>query len=169
MPDEVEGVSPKNRAKLPFGNGQLSLSGLLRRSGTIHPLSRQCFQHIDHERHAGLTCGVAWKMARKGIEKLRCAKERRNLHGYVGTELFGRTAQLIYQCRPTVDDGDDVLEVMAHKKITISAAFERFELRGDKNWGRDELYRVAARKRHWTGGSDGERVPAIVKAQDTGL
>lgn len=45
-------------------------------------------------------------MARKGIEKLRCAKERRNLRGYVGAELFGRTAQVIYQCRPTVDDGD---------------------------------------------------------------
>ncbi len=78
-------------------------------------------------------------MARKGIEKLGRAKERRNLRGYVGTELFGRTAQLIYQCRPTVDDGDDVLEVMAHKKITVSAAFERFELRGDKNWGRDRM------------------------------
>ena len=34
------------------------------------------------------------------------------------------------QCRPTVDDGDDVLEVMAHKKISISAAFERFEPAG---------------------------------------
>ncbi|MGH8328238.1 MAG: hypothetical protein ACRET2_15915, partial [Steroidobacteraceae bacterium] len=60
------------------------------------------------------------------------AEERRNLCGYVGTELFGRTTQLIYQCRPTVDDGDDVLEVMAHKKITVSAAFKSFELGGDK-------------------------------------
>jgi len=62
-------------------------------------------------------------MARKGIEKLGCAKERRNLRGYVGAELFGRTAQLIYQWQPTADDGDDVLEVMAHKKISVSAAF----------------------------------------------
>jgi len=108
-------------------------------------------------------------MARKGIDKLGRAKERQNFLGYVRAELLGRTAQLIYQCRPTVDDGDDVLEVMAHKKITISAAFERFEFRGDKNWGRDELYRMAARKRHWAGGSDGERIPTIVEAQDTGL
>ena len=94
-------------------------------------------------------------MAGKGIEKLRRAKERRNLHGYVGAEFLWRTAQLIYQSRPTVDDGNDVLEVMACKKITVSAAFEGFELRGDKNWRGDELYRVAARKRHWAGGGDG--------------
>ncbi len=73
-------------------------------------------------------------MARKGIEKMGRAKERLNLRGYVGTEFFGYGAQLVYQCRPTVDDGDDVLEVMTHKKIPVTAAFERF-------------------------GSDGERIP----------
>jgi len=66
-------------------------------------------------------------MARKGIEKLRCATERRNPPGYVGAEFFGCIAQLIYQCRPAVDDRNDVLEVKAHKKISVSAAFERFE------------------------------------------
>jgi len=64
--------------------------------GTARTLSRQCIQQIDHDGHAGLARGVAWKMARKGIEKSGCAKERRNLRGYVGAELFGRTAQLIY-------------------------------------------------------------------------
>ena len=37
VPDEVEGESPKNWAKLPYGNGQQSLSGLLLRSAMIHP------------------------------------------------------------------------------------------------------------------------------------
>lgn len=108
-------------------------------------------------------------MAWEGIQKLRRAKERRDLGGDVGAEFFGRPAQLIYQSRPTVNDRNDILEVVAHKKIPVSAAFECLELRGDKSWGSDELYRKAARKRHWAGGSDGERIPTIVEAQDTGL
>ena len=56
--------------------------------------------------------------------------------GYVGAEIFGRTGQFIDQCRPAVDDGDDILEVMAHKKISVSAAFERFEPAGRQSPGR---------------------------------
>lgn len=56
--------------------------------------------------------------------------------GCVGAELFGRTGQFIYQCRPAVDDGDDIHEVMAHKKISVSAAFERFEPAGRQSPGR---------------------------------
>ncbi len=65
---EVEGVRRKS-GETALRNGQLSLSGLL----------RQRFQHIDHDRHAGLARGVAWKMAWEGIEKLRRGKERRDL------------------------------------------------------------------------------------------
>jgi hypothetical protein len=71
--------------------------------------------------------------------------------------------------RPTVDDGNDDLEVVAHKKVTVSAAFECFELRCNEDWGRDQLYRTAARKRLGAGGADGERIPTIVEAEDTGL
>ena len=56
--------------------------------------------------------------------------------GYVGAEDFGHTAQFIFQCRPAVDDGDDVLGVMAHKKISVSAASERFEPAGRQSPGR---------------------------------
>ena len=69
----------------------------------------------------------------------------------------------------TASHGNDVLEVMARKKITISAAFECFELRGNEDCGCYELYRTAAGKRHGAAGADCERIPTVVEAQDTGL
>ena len=56
--------------------------------------------------------------------------------GYVGAGHFGRTAKFVFQGRPAVDDGDDVLGVMAHKKISASAASERFEPAGRQSPGR---------------------------------
>lgn len=45
--------------------------------------------------------------------------------GYVDAEVLGRAAQFICQRRPAVDDGDDACEVMTHRKICFSVAFER--------------------------------------------
>lgn len=56
--------------------------------------------------------------------------------GYVGAELFGRAAQFIHWCRPAVDDGDDVLEVMTDKKISSSAVLGRFKPAGSQPPGR---------------------------------
>ena len=35
---------------------------------------------------------------------------------------------------------------MAYQIISVASVFERFELRCDEEWGRDEFYPTAARK-----------------------
>src|SRR6185312_13381129 len=57
---------------------------------------------------------------------------------------------------------------MARKKITVSAAFECLELRGNEHCGCDELYRTAAGKRHGAGDVDGERYQRLWKLRTPG-
>jgi hypothetical protein len=122
-------------------------------------------QSLQQDRCSCLTGSIAGEMAGNCLEKII----RRHQCGHLRCQIFAqrerRLALFCQQLLAAIDNRQQVFQVVAGKEVTCAAPMERFLLGGNNNRRGDQSDRRAAWQCHRPGRLNGQRIPAVVKAQ----
>jgi len=85
----------------------------------------------DHDADAFLAGGVASRRAGESVHQSRRCEQLTHLARDVGPDVSWRVRDLTKKLAATINQGDDVAEIAAAKKITSAPTLERLELHGE--------------------------------------
>ena len=115
-----------------------------------------------------LTCLVREEEARKPLNKVAILEEGSNLRHNVGAHVSRRAGDLIDNRRPTIDNGNDVFEVVAHVDVIATASVKCLQLRGHEQCRGDDPYGVSGDS-EGLGRFDRIPIPPVAESEHAGV
>ena len=115
-----------------------------------------------------LTGRIREKEASKRFDEVPIVEQRPDLGADVRAHVVHRGGDIIDNLRTAIDDGDDVLEVMARDNVVAAASVKRLQLGGDEQSRRNDSHVVTGdveRLRRFDRG----RVPPVAEAEHSGV
>ena len=97
------------------------------------------------ERASRLTGRIREEEASKRLGEVPIVEQRPDLGADVCAHVVRRGGDIIHNLRTAIDDGDDVLEVMARDDVIATASVKRLQLGGDEQSRRDDSLRRVRR------------------------
>jgi len=89
--------------------------------------SRDRLQPLYDERNTRLAREIAGQVARKGLHESGRPEQTPDPFGEVAADFIGAAADLVHDLASTINDRDDVLQIMTAPVVAAAAAGEPFQ------------------------------------------